>query len=432
LNASAPSTSPELQGPGGASTDNAALGNSVLVLSLPMTWAFAMVGLLYPMLAIFFREAGLSESQIAVLYAIPAAVTLFANQMWGYFADVWLNRRLVTMLLCLASSVVAWLFMGTTSFWMLALLVALNGLFNDPRIPMLNAKVLANRSGEALFGRIRVIGSFAFVGATFVAAWLTEAFPTLGIRVIFPAAIVVNLLWILSLVPLKDYPPGSGRPGRANAGPGFWEAQRILVRKPVVRWFLLFLMLYQLPHIISYLLQMVLIQDLGGDAETVATAVSLAAASEALIFWCGKQIFARIRLMWLFFLAAAAQALRWGLIAAVPSIPVIFLTAMLHALTFGLMYLCAVLLMNRETPAALRSSSQTLLAVVHSSVGAVIGPALSAAILPFIALREWYAIAAFGALLPLLPWLAMKRHYEAEHRVSGFWIRPGDRIPRAN
>ncbi|MCB2153772.1 MFS transporter [bacterium] len=388
-----------------------------------MALAFAMIGLYFPMFPLYFRSIGLSPSQIAILMAVPGVSTLLANQIWGYLTDVQLNRRTVIALMCLVASVTAVLFPRFETFGALLIMMGVNSFFSDGRIPMVNAMVLANRKGEERFGPIRLCGSMAFVLSTILAGRLSDMEGGPGIRVIFPMLVVVNLSWAAMMYFVKDFPLGQGRKVAPDRRVSILQVQRILLRKPVVRSFLIFVLIFQLAHHISLIFQGLLIKDVGGSTTDVAIAYSIGAVAEMIIFIFSRKLLASVRLMPLLLAAALAQIIRWALVFTFPTVPVIFATNCLHMFTFGLMYLTAVVFMNREVPPEVRSSGQTILAIVYGSFGMILGPLLGSIIFQFLSIRWWYAFATIVACLALPLWYRVRTGYEREHNVSGFWVR---------
>ncbi|MEQ8819585.1 MAG: MFS transporter [Sumerlaeia bacterium] len=403
------------------------LTNPLWLLTLPQIWVFAAVALYFPVFPLFFREVGMSDGQIAVLFAVPGMIGFLALQSWGYVADVLLNRKWVLLVMSLLAAGVAALFPYFTSFWALFFLSALRAFFSDARIPMVQSLTLANRGGEKHFGPIRLFGTFSFIGLAWLVGWWADRPGGPGIFITFPLLIVMNLAMVVTMFFVKGAPRGHVHQQHEMTRPGFWHVQRTLLANPVVRTFLLFLFVYQLPHNISHGFQSVLIQDLGGDNSAAIWPVNIAAIAEIPVFIFAAGLLKKVRIVPLLLVGAIAQVLRWSLVAAVPSIPVIYASNLFHALTFGIMYLGAVMLMNREIPKAYRSSGQTLMTLVYSSMAGMLGPLTSAVAFRFIPGEEndvhlWYWVAAAIAACSIPLWFLVARAYRERHGTVRFWI----------
>ena len=118
-----------------------------------------------------------------------------------------------------------------------------------------------------------------------------------------------------------------------------------------------------------------------------------------------------------------AQIVRWAIIWSFPVLWVVQATNLLHIFTFGLMHICTVVLINRETPAHLRASGQALLSIVYMTLGGTLSQVIASAFFTFGNVHQFYGLAALLAIPSLPLWLRMKTLYERKHGVSGFWIR---------
>jgi len=391
---------------------------------MPVVFVFGIVGVIAPLLPLYFAGIGMNKSQIAVLLAVPGIVTIAANQWWGYLADLRVNRKRLLIAMSVFAAGVAFVYPMARSFAAVVGMAAALSFFSDARIPMLQATVLADRDGENRFALQRTIGSLSFICFLFGTDWMMQH-STTGDAVMFRVAVVMNILLVLSLFPLKDRV--AGRPTRSDGlqHMGFWQVQRVLLRKPVIRWFFIFLLVFQFPHMLSLGFQAVLLQETGVKNPGFWTGMcfGIGALIETVAFLKIKQVLTRVRLMPMFLIAAAAQVIRWGLIAAHPTLAVIVLSNLLHLFTFGVTYICSIVLINREAPPEFRSSGQSLLAIVYSSVANMLGPLFGALFFTAFGIRDWYAFAAVIALLAIPLGWRVKTLYEREHGVSGFWVR---------
>jgi PPP family 3-phenylpropionic acid transporter len=212
--------------------------------------------------------------------------------------------------------------------------------------------------------------------------------------------------------------------------PGFWHVQRTLLAKPALRWFFAFIALTQLAHGAAMIFQSVLIEELGGTYQHVSFALNTGALAEISVFLGFAFLMRHIRLMGLLLLAFLGSGVRWLVIYAathidgIPVLPVIIASNVFHLFSFGIMYMASVIMIEREVPAAFRTSGQTLLGLIFFTAGAAGGPLLSALFFEIGSLTDLYGAAALITFLATPLWWKMKKAYEADLGVSGFWIRP--------
>ena len=98
----------------------------------------------------------------------------------------------------------------------------------------------------------------------------------------------------------------------------------------------------------------------------------------------------------------AGSSVRWALIAHARGAPELIGLQILHALTFGVFWGCAVEAMQRTVPVRLRATGQAVFSAVVFGAGNAVGYALSGAGYDrFGSAAPLYAFAAALELLPL-------------------------------
>jgi MFS transporter, PPP family, 3-phenylpropionic acid transporter len=419
-----------------SSQDPEVLHNPTWILAQPIIWVFGAVALLFPYVPVYFKYVGMSEREIAILLGTGPVFALTVQQLWGYLSDVLWNRRRVMILLSFLTLfvttgfvVLAYGFPQLQIFWVLLLLYGLMASVNNPRISMTVSMVMADRDGQARFPLIRTMGTLSFIVMCGSAGWLADRF---DIRVIFPMLIGINILMIFSLIPIRDVMPRSQIAATGDVPPplpGFWHVQKALFAKPAIRWFFAFVAMTQLAHGAAMIFQSVLIQELGGQNRLISYALNLGAVAEIAALLGFAFLMRHIRLMGLLMLAFLGSGVRWLLIYlathidAIPTMPVLIASNVFHMFSFGLMYMACVVMVEREVPAAYRTSGQTMLGLIFFTAGAAGGPLLSALFFQFGSLTDLYGAAALITFLATPLWWRMKKSYEKDLGVSGFWIR---------
>lgn len=412
-------------------TPNLSLPNSPRRLGFGFFWQFGLVAAFFPMLPIYFDDLGVSASDIAFLISVQALTALCVSQFYGYLADALMRRTTLLMLMTMMSSLMAALFPRLpANIWWLSLGMVGLALFFNQRVMLYNSLVLDSQRGEELYGRMRVIGSLSFAMLSLLIGWLSDM-PMFTPAVMWPMMVLFELMFALALTLLRDVPPRE-RPGEIKRL-SFRRAQRILLGNPLIRRFLLFMLIYQLAGGPPHVLQIKLLRDIGTTAVFATACLGFAALSEMVTFFFGNQILRRVRLMPLLALLPVGVFLRYGMIAASPTPLVIFVSNAFHLITFGLAFLCGVIFIHREAPRELKSSAQTIFGLVFSTIAVFAGHQWNALLLGVLtnrfglndgeALRVMFGVAAVIVLLAFIPWVPLKRAYEAKHQVSGVWVR---------
>ncbi len=377
-----------------------------------MWWLFCVAASFIPFLPLYFREKGLSPSETAVLLAMPPLAGLISAQWWGYLADMVMTRRRVITIqsLCGACFALAYPFVpGRLEF--LAPMLFAHSLFVSARVSTLNSLILASGGGEDSFGRIRVAGSVSFGVMAMVLGAVVDGSPT-GISIIWPTLFAFEIMTAVSCAFLKDTHPS--RRSRNVRRVSFREAQRVLLSsKPMVA-FLVFSFFTQLTLFPGQYMQVRFLEELGASTVANMGAFALGVVAETIVFVACQKLVLRLPILVPMFLGAASISLRWLLVFAFPDVVPILLTNVLHMFSFGVAYLVAVFFIQQHSPPELKSSAQTMLALAYFSLPNMLGNLLSALLLEFLTLRQFYgACALMGAvaLVTILPLhAALGRH----------------------
>lgn len=132
-------------------------------------------GFLSPFVTLFYRQQGLSGTQIGLLATSAGLATLLAAPLWGHLSDAaarprrWLQAELIASSLCLL------LLSQQKAFIPIVVFVVLNALVNAGSSPTSDALALTVlnqvRSG---FGSVRLFASLGWAAAALVSGWLIE------------------------------------------------------------------------------------------------------------------------------------------------------------------------------------------------------------------------------------------------------------------
>lgn len=379
-------------------------------MMLPMMAIFSVVALWFPYFAPYCESIGLHKSEIMILTGVGPLVAIMFQQFWGYVADAILGRRMTFMALSVVCTVIMSSFLWVTSFYGLLLLVGVLSAFSNPRVPMASALILGSKGGRGIYGVMRAVGTYSFIVVLFFGGWMADRH---GVAVIFILLIIANAVCAASVLPVREKPVARALDIGAEPPPSFMAVQRLLLGKPLVRWFLLFTVVMNIPHGASVILQSLFIKELGGDNTHIAWALGIGAVAESVVFLMFAVLRRRMSLMTMFLVGSMASVVRWLIICAVPTLNMVLLTNVLHLFTFGLLHMSSVVLIDEELPPRFRTSAQSLLGIVTLTAGTAMGPFLSAGFFALFgegALRAWFGAAGVLSLAALPVWFAMRRH----------------------
>jgi len=351
---------------------------------------------LSPYLVLHYRAAGLSESLIGLLAAVPPLVTLFAATLWGGLADATRSHGRVlrlTIFGAMACSVAVGL---SHTFGALMIAVTAFAFFLAPIVPLTDDTVLA-RLGPAAgrYGRIRVWGAVGWGIAAAIVGVLTERW---GLRAPFGSYLVL----MGACFALAQVMPVTPR----ERGSGYWHGLRQLLARRGWISFLLLLLAggMGLATVHSYLF--LYMSDLGARSALMGAALSVATVSELAVFMFSERMLARLGPRGLLALGSAATVLRLAAYSFVRTPWLVLVVQLLHGLSFSATWVAAVSFAHRMAPPGLGATAQAVVGGVTFGVAAAAGAGLGGLLYesggPFHMYR-WAALGLLAALAVYLP-----------------------------
>jgi PPP family 3-phenylpropionic acid transporter len=318
---------------------------------------FVGVGITQPFLPAFLLHRGLSPSEVALALAVGSGTRLIAGPLLGRLADHLANARLLLVGAALLGLLAAGGFGAAAGLLGFLLSQLVLNIAVAPMAPLSDMLALAAaRQGAFLYGRARAIGSVAYIVAAVLGGWLVQ-WQGLGL---VPALIAVAMALALGAALWLPRPVAASA-RRTRSGGGF----RAVLRQPGFPRLLLLSGLIQSSHAAYYGFGSIHWAAAGHSAGTIGLLWALGVLGEVALFFSGARLAAAIGARGLALLAAGAGVLRWTLMAGTSALPVLAVTQLLHALTFGAQHLAAMHLLPRLVPPEQAGTAQAL----HSALG---------------------------------------------------------------
>lgn len=371
--------------------------SSFAVFRLFYFFYYAAGAALIPYLVLHYRAAGLPESLIGTLAAVPPLVTLVAAPLWGGLADATRSHGRV-LALAVAGATVCSAAVGLASrFEGLMVAVTVYAVFVAPVIPLADDTVLARLGADTdRYGRIRVWGAVGWGVAAPVVGLLEERW---GLRAAFASYLVLmGACFVLAL----------RMPATARArGSGYWQGLRLLLASPGWVSFLLLLLAggTGLATVHSYLF--LYMSDLGARGTLMGAALSAATVSELVAFVLAARMLARLGPRGVLLLGTAATIVRLAAYSVIRAPGLVLAVQLLHGLSFSATWVAAVSFAHRMAPPGLGATAQALVGSVVFGVAAAAGAGLGGLLYqaggPF-AMYRWAAVALIVAVAVYVPW----------------------------
>lgn len=376
---------------------------------------FASLGLYFPYYSLYLREnAGLGASQVGMIVATVPLMGIVAQPLWGRLGDRTGSRSRILALIAFGAAVghvcLAW----PTTFAGYMIATASVAFFGSALAPIAVSTSLAHLHppAERKYGRVRVMGTLAFaVSVGTLPFWIDAVTPfraspagaaTPALGWIFPLA----GLYLLIAAGLAMALPRHSDSG-ARAISGDW---RLLFRgSAFARLLLLTLLAYFLLQGPTVLFPL-LIRAHGGGLEVISQMWLLMIMLEIpLVFWVGTTM-DRIGPRGVIAIGLLSAIVRWGVSGFSDNLTWVYAAQILHGVTVWGIVIGIPLYADRIMPERLRSTGQSLLAMVGISLGSILSNLTTGALTEYLGPKAPAQLTSVAliVLLVLLP-LLLKR-----------------------
>lgn len=359
---------------------------------------YGAYGVLSPVLPGFLAARGLTPGEIGLLLAAAGALRLAVGPLAGAFADRHRAGRSVLAASLTLAGLSALAHLPGTGLAQLIGPALLYAAGTAAPAPLADALALAAARGGAAFqyGWVRGAGSAAFIVGTAAAGWL------IGLYGLAAALVASGGLFLAAGTAALALPAGPGGAARAGAP---WHGFAALVALPRFRRTVLVAALVIGAHAMHDGFAMILWRSAGIAATTAGLLWSVSVAAEVLVFLLvGPPLLARIGPATGIAVAACAGGLRWAVLASTTALPWLAAAESLHGLSFALLHLACLGLIEASTPADLRTTALALYGTLGLGLSGVAATLASGALYGAFGASAFWAMAALSlAALPLVP-----------------------------
>ncbi|AGB41518.1 Major Facilitator Superfamily transporter [Halobacteroides halobius DSM 5150] len=331
-------------------------------------------------LNVYFKNVGLTSSQIGFINSVAKGVSLVILPLWGMISDYYKISKRLLIIAVLGAMLASLTFLLTDSFYMIMLVMSVFFIFWSPIIPLADAQLLGylGKNGNQ-YGKYRVWGSLGYTLLVPIIGYLIEQ--TTATNLFY----YMGVIFFISLFTVRKLPTSNVTLEIANVK----DFKKLLKRGKLLK-FILFIFFINLTLSTNNIFFPLYVIDHGGGETLIGLALMIAAASEMFIFHYSDGIIERFDLKYIFLISALAFALRWFLLASFPISMVFLGSQLLHSITFGLLHAVSVDFINlicgdkfKATGQNLYATTKGISSIVGSSIGGIIYGSLGGSILYF-------------------------------------------------
>jgi PPP family 3-phenylpropionic acid transporter len=311
---------------------------------------------------LYCYHIGFSGLQIGFLSALRSIAMVLFPLIWGSLADRFAIRRPI-YILCNFASASIWIFyLFTVDFWPMLIITVCYGIFYAPLISFLEAftmDVLADEKKS--YGKIRAWGSISFIAVVVILGKVID---------LYSIEIILILIFAGSfMLATISFKVPAGKPAEKKGLKP--EARSMLHVRVIVFLFCAFLMLVS--HGAYYGFFSIHLENLGYGSFYIGLAWALASTAEILVMLKSDSLFRRFSLENVLFFSFIVAAFRWFILANAESLAVIFVSQVLHAVTYGTFHMSCILYIDRLAPEASKTMGQAVNNAVSYGMGLMVG-----------------------------------------------------------
>jgi PPP family 3-phenylpropionic acid transporter len=336
---------------------------ALAALAAVYAFYFAATGVTLPFLPGYFRERGLSPTEIGLLLAIQPTFALFAPTFFCSWADRRAAHRGALVLVTAGAAMGFSTLLVADGFATYALGMAAYALFVTSIVPLIDSLSLeAVREAGASYSHLRIFGSFGFVVASLSIGLLVPQLDRVVLLV--PLALLLGAAVLATFIGTRMAPPTTAEATRPKLSVGL----AYLLAASALHW------IACAPFHGSLALH---VRALELPTWVVGAAAAVGVGAEIVVMTCYPLTLRRLGERAVLAMAFAASAVRWlGMSVATSAAGIVGLS-LLHGLTFGAFYIAAVSFLARTIPPERRARGQGLFGAVTFGGGGLIGFAVS-------------------------------------------------------
>ena len=360
-------------------------------------------GFLLPFLALFFKQQGLSGTQIGLLSTFAGLAALIAAPLWGRLSDSASKPRRLLQFELAASAILMLVLSQQVSFGLIAVIVVFDAFLNAGSSPSSDALAIAVLSKvQSGFGSVRLFASMGWAITAFVSGWLSERF---GLIVAFVGYAVGYIsgsgsVGLIRLPPNKTATSSGDQPKRSLR-----QSIRAVLSDPRLRKLALALgiFLFMMYGLRSF--EGLYLKQLGAGEAVVGLMSTIGATIELPgMLWADRLVkrYGAVRLLRYSFLL---EVVRLTGVLLVPSVPTLVVMRVVGGISFSWYVVAVFSFISEAAPERQVTTTLALFNVTLASAIRMIAAPISGFIFDLVGGYWLYALGAIGSLVA---WLIMK------------------------
>jgi MFS transporter, PPP family, 3-phenylpropionic acid transporter len=365
--------------------------NRLWVLWLLFFFQFAAIGVYFTYLNIYYREAGLSGTQIGVINMSTSLAGMLGAVVWGYLSDRTGKTPLLIAIGAVGSLVTAQLvpyLHSFEAFLIVAMIGSLVGSATSTLVDSMTLVMLGERRED--YGRYRLGGTIGYILTTGTVGFL---FDRAGLKLMFPVYGILMACFAGIALLLPSLPVHRGARSRGQIG--------VMMRQPAWLLFIAVIFLCWIALNASIMFLGVSLSAMGANQALIGVAVTIGAVVEIPFMGYSGRLLRRFGSRRLLIFAMSLMVLRYFLLGWMPSPEWAVAINVINGISFPLFWTSSVTYNNRLAPPGLAGTAQGLFNSA-SGLAAVVSSLLTGLLFDSLGPNGIFVVMAFIVLAALI------------------------------
>jgi len=314
-------------------------------------------------LPLYFKNLGLTTSEIGMFLALGTFAGLIGQPFWGLISDKYKTVKKIVIVVVLGSILgLVWIFQLTHIGWIFVA-GSFFFLFYNAIFPLSEnlTKRLADQNGVS-FGSIRSWAAIGFALISLISGFL---FAKIGIQYLaYPMIFIGIMLFLLSLR-LKDAKTGTEKMDFKKMGAFF--------KNPTLLLFFFVVSFITLTHRMNDSFISLYLFDIGGDETLVGWLWFIGVSSEAIMFLTATLWFRPQKPIHYIILAGFLYMGRWIVIGFISNPFLLLIVQSLHGVCYVILFMGAIEYLYKRLPVEMQATGHMAFMIIVFGVTGIIG-----------------------------------------------------------
>lgn len=361
------------------------------LLRAAFLFGFASFSAWVPVFTLWLEDQGMQGSQIGIIAAIPWAVMLILQPLWGVLADKY--GKIYCLRIALACSALGFFLLHhfSSNNIMIISFTFLVSVFYTPVLSLLDSITLdkIDESGGISYSEMRFWGAPGFALGALLTGWLI---PIWGVEIAF---YTTSFFLLMVLLVICNY--SVTKKSQKSTDIEFKEVSKVLSNKPLIGFLFAIVIVSVGQSAISYYLS-IYMRQIGATSDMTGIALAIQALSELPFYFIAAWLIRRIGSNKVVFIAISATALRLFLYSINNSPHIVLFIETMNGITWTLLWIASVEFVNEMVPPRWRTTGQSLLWAAYYGAGAIFGNIIIGRMYQNLQIHSIYSILSLSIL----------------------------------